>query len=31
VLHIYAWNAFREGRKLSKLSFREGDLVPKIV
>jgi hypothetical protein len=30
-LHIYAWNAFVEGRRVKKLAFRTGDAVPKLI
>ncbi len=30
VLHVYAWNAFAEGRTLNKMLWREGDRLPSI-
>jgi hypothetical protein len=31
VLHIYAWNAFREGRTLRRLLYTPGDAAPKMI
>lgn len=30
ILFIYSWNAYREGRRLTKLLYREGDRIPSL-